>query len=410
MADRQATPSSDADLHRLVDRQRLIERTVELIRLPSVNPFGGPMSEINGERAVVDWLADHLDRLGFDPVVAEAAPGRPNIVGIGPGGGGSGDDGTGRNGTVLALAGHTDTVGIAGCDDPFGATVSNGRIHGRGACDMKGALACFIEVAEVLARRREPLTGRLMIIGLADEEHEMIGSRMMGSGGPPADQIIIGEPTELLVCTAHKGQLAFPIRTTGRAVHSSLAHQGVNAIDHMMEIVELLGRYRDDLAAAEPHPLCGLATVNAGVIHGGEIASMVPDRCELEVDRRILPGETSAAVLAEIRSRIEQLATGRPSFEWEVGPPIIDAAPLDTDRDQPIVAAAARAVTGRSDPGSWSPQAFSGATDAPNLGAPAVIWGPGSLAQAHTIDEWVAIDQLVTATHLYLDTALDLLR
>ncbi len=383
--------------HDLIDRQRLIDRTAELIRLPSVNPFDGPGGDTTGEAGIAAWMADHLDRLGFRPTIEDLEPGRPNVVGTGPGG----------SGPVLCLAGHTDTVGVTGYDDPFAGTVAGGRIQGRGACDMKGALAAFIEVAEVLAASGRRLSGRLMIAGLADEEHAMIGSRALGRQGSVADQVIVGEPTGLRICTTHKGQYAFAIETFGHAVHSSLADQGVNAIEHMMEILDMLGGYRRDLAAAEPHPLCGTATVNPGVIAGGEIASMVPDHCRLDVDRRLLPGERTADIVAELSARIERVAADRPEFRWKIAPPTIDAAPLDTAPTEPVVVAA-RAAMARQGL-DHDLHAFTGATDAPNLLAPAVIWGPGSLAQAHTTDEWLAVDELVTAAHLYVDTALAML-
>ncbi len=402
------------DLHRLIDPDRLVDRTVELIGIPSVNPFGTHGNDTTGEQAVARWLADHLDRLGFEPAITEPEPGRANVVGLGPGG----------DGPVLALAGHTDTVGVDGYDRPFRAVVERGRIHGRGACDMKGALAAFIEVAEVLASSRDRLRGRLMIVGTADEEHAMIGSRALGAAGPIADHVIVGEPTELRICSGHKGQFAFSIQTFGRAVHSSIADRGVNAIEHMMEIVEMLRAYRIELADGPGHGLCGVATVSPGVIEGGRVPSIVPDHCQLQVDRRLLPGEDATLVAEEIRQRIASLAEGRPEFRWRLGPTIIDAAPLDTDRGAPIVTAAGEAfaaVAAREPlaagpatpkPGvvlSAEPVAFTGATDAPNLGGSAIIWGPGSLAQAHTTDEWLDIGQLSVATHLYLRTALQML-
>ncbi|MGI9595535.1 MAG: M20 family metallopeptidase [Acidimicrobiales bacterium] len=401
-----------ADLHRMIDRDRLIERTVELIRLPSVNPFDGPGDRLTGEHRVAHWMAEHLDRLGYDPDLSEPAPGRPNVVGLGPGG----------DGPILCLADHTDTVGVNGYgaelagiegerpdrDSPaFRGEVRDGRIHGRGACDMKGALAAFVEVAEALSCSDRRLAGRLKIAGLADEEHAMIGSQALGATGPVADQVIVGEPTGLRICTAHKGQYAFSIETYGVAVHSSIAGQGVNAIDHMTEIIVALGHYGRELTGRDSHAMCGTGSVNSGVIVGGEIASIVPDYCRLEVDRRLVPGESADQVAAEIGRLIDRVAAGRDDFRWAMGPPSIDAAPLDTAADQPVVGAARRAMANRSLPDQ--PVAFSGATDAPNLAAPAIIWGPGSLDQAHTTDEWLSIDELEAAAHLYLDAAVDLL-
>jgi len=136
------------------------------------------------------------------------------------------------------------------------------------------------------------------------------------------------------------------------------------------------------------------------------MVSIVPDTCELHVDRRLLPGETSAGVRVEVEARIGALAAGRTDFTWSIGDPFVDAKPLDTARTEPVVVAAQSAMSARG----LSPelQACTGSTDAPNLGGPAIIWGPGSLSQAHTIDEWLDIGELEAAAHLYLDAVLEL--
>ncbi len=380
----------------LIDVDRLVERTVDLVRLPSVNPFGGPGDGTTGEEAVADWIADQLDRLGYDVELTEAAAGRPNVVGTGPGG----------DGPTLALVGHTDTVGTAGHDDPFGGSIADGRINGRGTCDMKGALAVFLEVAEVLHRAAHPLRGRLLIAGVADEEHGMLGSRALGAAGPVADYAIVGEPTELAVCPAHKGQYAFPVRTFGTAVHSSIADQGVNAIDSMVEVIGALSEHGRQIGAEPGHELCGSATISIGTIRGGEMVSIVPDRCEIEVDRRVLPGESPDRIREALSSLLEARAAGSTTMRWEIGDPFIDAAPLDTPIDSPVVVAAVQAM-GRQGL-TAVPEAFTGATDAPNLRSEAVIWGPGSLGLAHTTAESIAVDELVLAARVYLDATLAL--
>ena len=389
---------SDGDPAGLIDVDRLVERTAELIRIPSINPFDGPGDETTGERRVAEWLAHHLDRLGYEPELTDPEgvdmAGRPNVVGVGPGG----------DGPTLCLAGHTDTVGVGGYDDPLRGEVADGRIHGRGACDMKGALAAFVEVAEVLHAAGRRLDGRLMIAGVADEEHGMLGSAALGADGPVADLVIVGEPTELQVCIAHKGQYAFPVYTFGTAVHSSIADQGVNAIESMMAVISALTGYGRGLRAGPGHAMCGHGSINVGTISGGETVSIVPDRCEIHVDRRLLPGESSAAVHREVTALLEELSATEPDLRWEIGEPMVDAAPLHTPADHPLVGAALSAMgraTGRSD---TRPTSFTGATDAPNLKAPAVIWGPGSLSLAHTTAESIGIDELTLAVRVYLDT------
>ncbi len=248
--------------------------------------------------------------------------------------------------------------------------------------------------------------GRLMIAGIADEEEAMLGSSAFGSHGPMPDMAIVGEPTGLAICTAHLGQYAVPIRTSGHAVHSSIASQGVNAIEHMMHVVTALNEYQTQLDARPGHVMCGSGSVNAGVISGGEMVSIVPDSCELEVDRRVAPGETSAAVRAELVEILEALEAKLEDFRWEVGEPLVDAAPLDTSLDSTVVRAAQKAA--RLTEYGEEPAAFPAATDAPNLDVPSIIWGPGSLDQAHTIDEYIEVGQLESAAHLYLDAVLEI--
>ena len=221
--------------------------------IPSVNPFDGAADETTGEQAVAQYLGRQLEQLGYRTELTEVAPGRQNVIGHSPDGAGTHNGA----GPTLALVGHTDTVGTTGHDDPFGGSVVDGRINGRGTCDMKGALAVFLEVAQVLAEADVGLAGQLVIAGLADEEHGMTGSQAVGAAGALADYAIVGEPTELAVCTAHKGQYAFPIRTSGVAVHSSIADQGVNAIESMVEVVSALVDYDRRLRSERGHPLCG---------------------------------------------------------------------------------------------------------------------------------------------------------
>ena len=390
------TPS---DLHALIDRDRVVERTRSMVQIPSVNPFeSARLGPVEGEALIADWLVDHLDRLGYEPALQEVALGRPNVWGVGPGG----------DGPIVMLGGHLDTVGVEGYSgDPFSGDLRDGRVYGRGSCDMKGAFACFLEVAEVLSSAGQTFPGRLMIAGIADEEAGMLGSTAFPSHGPAADFAIIGEPTELSICTAHLGQYAVPIRTFGRAVHSSIASEGLNAIEQMMKVITALGEYRDELHARPGHDMCGSGSVNAGVIRGGNMVSIVPDLCELEVDRRVSPLQTSAEVRGELVDLLESIAAHDHSFAWELGSPLVDSGPLDTPLENPVVLAAQAAAHRHETPDAAV--AFSASTDAPNLGVPAIIWGPGSLSQAHTIDEFVEVDQLETATHLYLDVVLDLI-
>ncbi len=385
-------------LETLIDRQRLIDDLTEMIQCESVNPFDAPPSVGNREAEFADLYLRKMADVGLEVGSREIAPGRSNVWGrlaarI-----------PGAAPTVM-LAGHIDTVGVDGYDTPFSAHIKDGRVFGRGSCDMKAALAAYLEVVRVLRRANVELAGDVVLMGICDEEHTMLGSADLSRTGHGADVAIVGEPTELAVCPAHKGQICLVITTNGKAVHSSRPDLGQNAIVSMAKVIHALGTYADDLLFGPSHELCGVATTNPGVIHGGTIASTVPDVCHLTIDRRTLPGETLEQVLRELHALLEPLrATG---VRYEIAAPLYVAHPLDTALDHPLVAAvvaATSSVTGFP----VVPTAFTAATDAPNLGIPSVICGPGSITDAHTLHESVAIDDVVAATKIYLRSILAL--
>lgn len=372
-----------------------------MIAIASVNPFGGAAKPGHREQEFADWFQGQLDDLGLETGRRDVADGRPNIWGRLKGRGA---------GPSLMLAGHMDTVGVEGYDEPFVPVVKDGRVYGRGACDMKAALACYLEVVRLLQESDTQLDGDLLIVGLCDEEDIMIGSTDHGLHGPHADFGIVGEPSELKLCPAHKGQLGLFIRTKGRAVHSSMPEKGVNAVEHMGAVMNALSTYNQDLQAnGRTHPLCGTGRFSMNVIRGGDIVSAVADTCEMEVDRRYLPGETAEEIVADYRERLDPLSKFIPDFVYEISEPSLDVKPLDTPTDSQLVLAV-REAADRALGRPVEIAAFPGGTDAPNLKIPCVILGPGSLEQAHGLDEFVEVQQMVDATSIYLGAAKRLCR
>ncbi|MEJ2177125.1 MAG: M20 family metallopeptidase [Gammaproteobacteria bacterium] len=385
-------------LMKQVDQDATVELLRALIAIPSVNPFDDPAAKDTRELEIADYYQATMDDLGLLTSRRDVIEGRPNIFGRIKGRG---------DGPCIMLAGHLDTVGVVGYHDPFDPVIKRGRVYGRGSCDMKAGLAAFIEVARTLLHNDIELAGDLLIAGIADEEHHMIGSREIRQNGPIPDFAIVGEPTELEVCHAHKGQLCMHIRTYGKACHSSVPELGINAIANMSKAIEAFEDYNDELKARPAHPVCGHGRFSPGVIRGGDIASSVPDFCELEVDRRTIVGESLDDVVSEYRQRLDPLAAQIPGFRYDIGPATINNDALDTPEDSPIVEQATEAfrqTLGRAP--ALAP--FSGGTDAPNLLCPAVICGPGSIQQAHTLDEFVEIDQLTQAVKIYLRSILAL--
>lgn len=381
------------------DERRLVADLCRMIEIPSINPFDDEARPGFREREIGEFYLERMSELGLEVGHREVVPGRPNVWGVLKGRG---------EGPSVMLSGHLDTVGIDNYPDALKARVADGRIYGRGACDMKAGLAAYLEVARLLRESDLPLAGDLVITGLADEEHVMLGSKDLGRHGPWADYGIIGEPTDLVICPAHKGQLAYRIRTLGRAVHSSQPELGVNAIEAMARVVDAFGAYGGDLMTRDPHHLCGHARSCASVIRGGTIVSTVPDACELDVDRRTLPGETRDDIEAEYRRLLHGLAAAHPGFRYEIDGPFLDTPPLDIGEDSPVVRAVSDAYRAHGGE-AGRVEAFFGATDAPNLGFPTLVFGPGALEQAHSLNEYVEIDDLVFCTRVYLSAVADLL-
>ena len=389
----------DAAIFNELDRDRVISDLREMIAIPSVNPFDGATRAGSREQEMAAFYHERMAALGMDVDSCEVAPGRPNVWGVLKGQG---------NGPTLMLSGHLDTVGTENYPDAFAPKVQGGRVHGRGSCDMKAALAGYLEVVRLVQASGTPLEGDLIVAGVVDEEHHMIGSRQLGRHGPRADYGIIGEPTDLAICPAHKGQVGLFVRIHGKAVHSSRPEDGVNAIEGMGRAIEALRGYGAELAMRKPHALCGHARYSPGVIRGGTTISTVPDFCELEVDRRTLPGETVEEVRQELAAVLEGLKRSCPDLRYELRGPSLDVAPLDIPVTSPVVETVRRgfrAVSGRE--GEIS--GFTGGTDAPNLGFPTLIFGPGSVAQAHSLNEYVTIDDVILATKVYLWSVLEVL-
>ena len=360
----------------------------ELIALPSVNPAFMPAGDARaGEQRVADFLTATAARGGLDVSIAEALPGRSNLIAkLTPP----------RPRRRIVLAPHMDTVGNA--DMPgslFQPRKKGGRLFGRGACDTKGSVAAMLTALLNVARSAQrPRETEIVFAALVDEESNQGGSRALVRQGFCADLAIVGEPTRLQVVTAHKGDLWLTARTKGRAAHGARPELGRNAVLAMARVVEALETDYSRQIARCRHPLLGRATVNVGSIRGGTQPNIVPDSCEISIDRRTLPGENHAAVIREIRSFLKQRGLAAEVADDKAAAP---CWPMETDARLPLVRTLMRVAKQNAPLGVHY---FSDASVFARGGTPAVLFGPGDIAQAHTADEWISIRSLDRATEM----------
>jgi acetylornithine deacetylase len=357
----------------------LAELAVSLVETESVNP--GLAADGSGERAVAEVVAAWARAAGLHVEIDDVLPRRPNVVVTASGAGG---------GRTLLLNGHLDTVGVAGMEHPFDADVRKGRLYGRGAYDMKGALAAALLAAA--RAREEKLAGDVVVACVIDEELASAGTERLVATRI-ADAAIVCEPTDERVCTSHKGFVGFEVETKGLAAHGSRADLGVDAIAAMGPVLTRLQELADSLEQRPGHQLLGAGSIHASLIEGGQEFSSYPARCLLTGERRTLPGESAGHVEHELRGLIEETdATLRVTFARE---------PFEIDPSHNFSQQVARLAGGDRFYGIsfWTDAALLGA-----VGIPTVLYGPTG-AGAHAIEEWVELASLARCADVYLATA-----
>jgi acetylornithine deacetylase len=355
----------------------------DLVAIDSVNPSLVPGAA--GEGAIAQTIAAELRRIGLDVELQDAAPGRPNVVGV--------VEGRAR-GRSMMFCGHVDTVGVDGMQAPFDPVERNGRLYGRGAQDMKGGLAAMIDAARVLAESGLP-SGRLVVAAVIDEEYASLGADALVTR-LRADAAVVTEPTDLQIAIGHKGFAWSEIRTRGRAAHGSRPRDGRDAIVRMGRVLTSLEALDRTLQSVPPHPLLGTASLHASTIGGGRELSSYPDLCTLKFERRTLPGETDAVLSREIDTLLAQLRAADPEFDASATPLFSRPAyELAADHELPQMLLQARCEVLTSPPQPFVGMSFW--TDAAVLGGagvPSVLFGPGG-AGLHSIEEYVNVEDVL---------------
>jgi len=300
------------------------------------------------------------------------------------------------------LNAHMDTVGVAGMSAPFEPRLEGGRLHGRGAYDMKGSLAaCMLATADAA---RRGLRGDVILTAVADEEFASIGTEAVAAN-VRADAAIVTEPTELQIAVAHRGFVALEVEVHGHAAHGSRPHLGIDAIAKMGRVLVGIEELDRRLRATPTHPYVGSGSIHASLIEGGQEFSSYPARCLLQAERRTIPGESVELVERELREIVARAGEGDPDFSAEVRAPI-SRNPFEVAVDEAIVEALRRhgaSVLG-STPETVGVSFWADSALLADAGIPTVLFGPiGEGAHAET--EWVDVESLERCAEIYVAVA-----
>jgi acetylornithine deacetylase/succinyl-diaminopimelate desuccinylase len=384
----------------VINEDEVVNLTRELIRIPSHCQTPGGETEV--AEFIFNWLKkEGIEDLELKPVI----DGRPNVIARIKGTGG---------GPSLMLNGHMDTVPPYDMIiEPFNPVIKDGRIYGRGTCDMKGPLASMMMAMAAIKRADVTLKGDLIFTAVINEEMRSEGTEDIILSGLKADGAIVGEPTNLQIAAGHRGLEWLEVVIYGKAAHGGNPEKGINAISKAADFIKEVENNLIPQLKTRAHPLVGEPILNFGVIHGGDQPSTVAPKCIIQIDRRWTPNETLEQVFQDFYDIFEKLSQKDPQFKAELkriptNMATMDHMPVTIDLKHSLVTTlrgVIEEVTGNP------PQvgALGGWTDASllyNFGKiPALNFGPGSMEQAHTVDEYIEIDQLLPAAVIYAITA-----
>jgi acetylornithine deacetylase len=389
----------------------VVQMARELVAIPSVNPMGRPLEGPEFyEYRVTEYLETFFDSLGLPWQRQHVDTKRDNII--------ARLDGRlppSEGGAVVLWEAHQDTVPVDGMTiEPWTPEIRDNRMYGRGSCDIKGGMAAMLTALARLAEERPSDMPTIIMACTVNEEHGYTGATALTKLWLTGEQSIVprrpdacvvAEPTDLNVVVSHKGTARWKLHTLGRAMHSSQPHLGDNAIYQMGRVTAALEKYATEFAPRlSADPLCGPVTLSVGTIRGGLSVNTVPDRCTIEIDRRVVPGEKAAEAYDQVRQYLGDFPGLRAHIQHD--PLLMAGSPLPATHNGPLaerLSSVARELTAR---GAKVGVAYG--TDAAKFaeaGVPSVVFGPGSIAQAHTADEWLPLDELHQAVDVLCEFA-----
>ncbi len=363
----------------------------ELVRVPSVNLNNAQGDRDKPEQRMAELVEQRLHNLGMTVSRYPLVPGRDNLVAHWPEQSGRGS---------FALQAHMDTVGVDRMSiDPFAAAVHDGKMWGRGTCDTKGSMAAFLAALHWAGEQGWTFLDKVYFVAGVAEETGCRGSKALTDAGFRVDGIVVGEPTGCQIATAHKGTYWAGLETQGLSCHASLPHLGHNAIYAMSRAIRFIEDEYVPSLEGQRHALLGHPTLSVGTIEGGTATNIVPASCRAQLDFRILPGQSCEAVRDEFLAGLRNAVPGE-RFEWSE---IHRQPPVETPSDSRWVTNlldVARTCTSQSH--SVGVNYYTDAGSFHSAGIEPVIFGPGDIAQAHTADEFVDLEQLYLAAEITL--------
>ena len=381
-------PGNEAmNLKSTLDPEALIATLADLVAINSVNPQypGGP-----GEGALAEYVADYFRKNSIPFELQRVLEGRSNVIARLEGKPG---------GRTLVLEAHMDTASELGMRrDPFRPQREGNRLYGRGSCDTKAGLAAMMHALKILREADVRPEASVILVAAVDEEYAFQGVAKFLEKGIHADGAIVAEPTGLETVVASKGVLRWRLKTRGRTAHSAKPHLGINAVNKMAKVLTAMDERFPAVFEKRHHPLLGSPTLNVGIIRGGVQVNQVPDSCTIEIDRRLLPGETKESVWKEFEACSPACARTTQSWKWKWNLPCSRTILLRRELPREsckIVSKISQELIGHSE--IVGVPYGSDASKLARAGIPSIILGPGSIDQAHAADEYVELDQVALA-------------
>lgn len=379
----------------MINTNYITETLQKLVQINSVNP--GLDEHGPGELEIGTYIAERLQEMGIEPIVDEPAPGRLNVTGVIKG------NGTGRS---LMLNAHMDTVGVKGMAEPFSGRIQDGKLYGRGSYDMKGSIAAILGAAKAVREAGRTLNGDLVLSFVADEEYESFGAEALVKK-IRTDDCIVAEPTDLKLCTAHRGFGIWKIISKGKTAHGGNHHLGVDANANMGLLMAELYRWSERLQKNKVHPLCGAASMHLPLVNGGRSLFVYSHECEIHVERRTLPGESREEIEIEIEKLLDELKKNYPGFEASLEL-VIWRSPYEIEANRPIVMRVADVLEKVTEDQPklightwWEDSAIFG-----DAGIETVVLGPKG-GGIHEDVEWVEMESVAELARVFCDLCLD---